>query len=252
MNITFVQALLIGLAYFCGVNGNIILGQLGSHGWMRPIFSGFVVGLILGDPVQGTIIGAAINLPYLAFISAGGTVPMDPAFAGTVGTAIALATNVNAQVATSIAVPIGLLGTLIWILHMTVDISFVHMADNAAAEGDIDKLNRITLILPTLFLLLITVVPTTIAVYYGPSVIQPVLSALEGKPMDILGLIGGILPALGIAMNLRAMSSQGVLVFFLLGFLLSVYSGLPILALSIFAAILSYIYTRLMNTREGV
>ncbi|MGO0916101.1 PTS sugar transporter subunit IIC, partial [Clostridioides difficile] len=41
-----------------------------------------VTGIILGDPVQGAIIGAGINMIYLGFISAGGAQMGDPAFAG--------------------------------------------------------------------------------------------------------------------------------------------------------------------------
>lgn len=245
MEISLWQAVLIGFVYYLGINGTPWITLLGTHGMMRPMVNGFLVGLILGDPVQGTIIGAAINLPYLAFISAGGTVPMDPAFAGTVGTALALATGVSASVATTLAVPIGLLGTIIWILHMTVDITFVHMADKAASEGNLDKINFISIVPPQLFLILISVIPTALAAYYGPSAVQVIVDALSGRPLEVLGLIGGLLPALGIAMNLRAMSVKGTLIFFGLGFLLTVYSGLPILAVSLFAGIFAYVYTDL-------
>ena len=121
MKISLIQAILIGVVYYLGINGTPWLSLVGTHGWMRPLVNGTVVGLILGDPVQGCIIGAAINLPYLAFISAGGTVAMDPALAGTLGTALAMAAKVEPAVAVTLAVPIGLLGTLIWVAHMTVD-----------------------------------------------------------------------------------------------------------------------------------
>ena len=65
-----------------------------------------IVGLILGDPAKGTLIGAAINLIYLGFISAGGSIPGDPALAGWVGTTLALASNLDYAQALAIAVPI--------------------------------------------------------------------------------------------------------------------------------------------------
>lgn len=252
MVISIWQAILIGFVYYLGVNGTPWITLIGTHGWMRPMVNGFVVGLIMGDPVGGTIIGTAITLPYLGFISAGGTVPMDPAFAGTIGTAIALAANVSPTVATSLAVPIGLLGTIIWIAHMTVDIAFVHMADRAAEEGDINKINRITIIYPQLFLILISVIPVAIAVYFGSDIIEPIIALLEGRPLEVMSLIGGILPALGIAMILQAMSGEGTLVFFIFGFLLTIYSGLPILAVSIFAGVIAYVYTKLSNNNAEV
>mgnify|MGYP002111888116 CR=1 FL=1 len=41
--------------------------------------------------MQGAIIGAAIQLPFIAYISAGGAPPTDPGLAGTLGTALAMA-----------------------------------------------------------------------------------------------------------------------------------------------------------------
>lgn len=251
MDISVIQAILIGFVYYLGINGTPWLSLLGTHAWMRPMVNGTVVGFILGDPVQGAIIGSAINLPYLAFISAGGTVAMDPALAGTLGTALGMAAGVEPSVAVTLAVPIGLLGTIIWVLHMTVDITFVHMADKAAAEGDIDKINFLHVVPPQIFLMIISVIPVALAAYFGADFVKSLVDALAGKPLEVLSLIGGILPALGIAMNLRSMHTKGTLVFFLLGFLTSVYSGLPILAVSLFAAIFAYVYTTLALKEEA-
>lgn len=246
INISLIQAILIGFVYYLGINGTPWLTLLGTHGWMRPMVNGAVVGLILGDPVMGTMMGAAINLPYLAFISAGGTVAMDPALAGTLGTALGMAAGVEPAVAVSLAVPIGLLGTIIWNLHMTVDIFFVHMADKAADEGDIDRINLLHVVPPQVFLVLISVIPVALAAYFGADFVKSGVDLLAGKPLEIMSLIGGILPALGIAMNLRSLNAPGTLVFFLFGFLISVYSGLPILAISLFAGVFAFVYTQLM------
>lgn len=250
MEINFIQAILIGIVYYLGINGTPWLTLLGTHAWMRPMVNGFIVGLIMGKPVEGTIIGAAINLPYLAFISAGGTVAMDPALAGTLGTALALASGVSPSVAVSLAVPIGLLGTIIWVMHMTVDISFVHMADKAAEEGDIDKINFLHVVPPQIFLFIISVIPVGLAAYFGADAVTALVELMEGRPLEVLSLIGGILPALGIAMILRSMNASGTLVFFALGFLVSVYSGLPTLAVSLFAAIIAYIMANTSQKQE--
>ncbi len=43
----------------------------------------------------------------------------------------------------------------------------------------------------------------------------------------------------------RAMNGKGTLIFFLLGFLIAIYSGISILTVSVFAAIIAYIFTEL-------
>ena len=234
MEINLFQALLIGFIYYLSINGTPWLTLLGSTVLARPLICGTLVGLVLGDVVQGCMIGAAISLPYLAYISAGGTVPMDPGLAGTLGTAV------------SMAVPIGLLGTVIWIAHMTVDISFLHMIDQAADELNPKKIERIQMFMPQLFLLLISVIPVFIITYFGSGVVKDILDALQGKPLHVLEVIGGVLPALGVAMILKSIMSRDTAVFYFLGFVLAVYLGLPIIAVSIVAFIIAFVYTQLL------
>ncbi len=251
MEISIWQAFLIGLIYYLGTVGTPWLTLLGSISVVyRPLVGGTLVGLVLGDPVTGCIIGATINLPYLAFISAGGTVPVDPGLAGALGTALAMAAGVQPSVAVTLAVPLGLLGTMIWVAHMTVDVFFVHMADKAAEKGDIDKICFYHVVPPQIFMFLITVIPVMIGAYYGADVVKELITLLEGKPLHVLSVIGGILPALGIAMNLRAIGRKGTMAFFLFGFLIAVYLHLDVLTVALFAGIIAYIYTILL-AREG-
>ena len=75
---------------------------------------------------------------------------------------------------------------------------------------------------------------------------------LAGKPLHILSVIGGILPAIGIAMIIRMLNTRnGILIFFTLGFFLETYSGLSMLVVSIFAAIVAYFYGDLKFGKAG-
>ena len=233
MHINVWQAILIGFVYFLGINAQPWLTTIGTHVIMRPLVNGTIVGLILGKPVEGCLIGAAINLPFLAWISAGGTVPMDQALAGTLGTALAIASGVKPAAAAALAVPLGLLGTVIWVTHMTVDISFVHMADKAAEQGNVKKINFLNIWPPQLIVFLMSVIPVALAVYFGAEPVAHVINILEGRPMDVLSVIGG-----------------GMIIFFIFGFLLTVYSGLPILVVSAFAAFIGYVYMTLYFKNE--
>lgn len=97
MQINLIQAFLIGLVYYLGINGTPWLTMLGSTSLMRPMVCGTLVGLILGDPVAGCTIGAAINLPYIAWNAAGGAQSVDQGLAGTLGTTFALASGNSVQ-----------------------------------------------------------------------------------------------------------------------------------------------------------
>lgn len=81
-----VQALLMGLLAL--LNG--IQGPYHWYFFREPVMAGFWVGLIYGDPVQGTIIGATINVSYMGWISAGGANASDLYWAGLLGTFVAI------------------------------------------------------------------------------------------------------------------------------------------------------------------
>ena len=248
MHITLFQAILIGVVYYLGNIGTPWLSLLGSISVVyKPLVAGTLVGFILGDPVQGCIIGAAINLPYVAFISAGGTAPQDPGLAGTVGTAWAMAAGVDPATAVTIALPLGLLGTMIWVAHMTLDVTFVHMADKAAEEGNIEKICFYHVAPPQILMFCLCVIPATIATYYGSTAVQGLIEQLTGTPLTVLQVIGGLLPALGIAMNLRAISRPGTLLFYRVGFILVQYLGLPVIAVAVLGGVIGYFYTVLLN-----
>ena len=81
--------------------------------------------------------------------------------------------------------------------------------------------------------------------YCGSGVITDLLNALNGTLIiDCLTTIGTILPAMGIAMNFKAiLSSSGnrVYLYFLLGFMLYEYFGLPLVAVGVIAVIIALI-----------
>lgn len=104
-----VQALLMGLLAL--LNG--IQGPYHWYFFREPVMAGFWVGLIYGDPVQGTIIGATINVSYMGWISAGGANASDLYWAGLLGTFVAIQGGMSIDTSVAFAVPIGLLGNYV-------------------------------------------------------------------------------------------------------------------------------------------
>ena len=252
MQISIIQAILIGTLYYLTNNGVPWLTGLGSVSIRQPICAGTIVGLILGKPVEGCIMVATINTLYLGFVNAGGTLPTDPGIGGVVGTALALSANATPQVAMSIAVPLGVMGTMVWTLRQTVNIYFVHQMDKYAVTGDIKKMAFWQLVPTQLFGYAVTMIPCALLVYFGAPATQGLLDMLAGKPLHILSVIGGILPAIGIAMIIRMLNTRnGILIFFTLGFFLETYSGLSMLVVSIFAGIAAYFYGELKFGKAG-
>jgi mannose/fructose/N-acetylgalactosamine-specific phosphotransferase system component IIC len=247
------QAALVGLGYYLS-NSPWLAGNGGFFGLYRPLVAGLIVGIIFGDPVKGAQIGAAINLLYIGFISAGGSIPADPSVAGWVGTALALAGGLDAQSAISLGLAVGLLGTIIFFTRMSVDAVFAHWADARAEVGDIGGVARMNWLPPQVFLFIITFFPATIAVYLGAGVVSDAITWLNtNAPWVLRGfqIAGGLLPAIGIAMNMRFIFRGTVIPYFFIGYLVSVASAgaVNIVAVAIIGAALAVLHVTFLGAR---
>ena len=248
MEISIIQAVLCGIVYWLAV-GN--LPFVGLWSLQRPLVCGLVTGLILGHPVQGAVIGATINLVYLGFMSAGGSMPADMALAGILGTAYAIAGGLDTDTALALAVPIGILGTIVWAGRMTFDSFFVHIADNYIEKEEYHKIWRANVLFPQIMCFCMTAIPCAFAAYFGANYIQGIINMLSGKVLTVFQIIGGLMPALGIAITLQYIFKGESRIFLFAGFLLTVYSGLPLLTLGIIALIVAIVYVQMTSVNEA-
>ncbi len=244
---SIVQAILCGITYWLAI-GN--LPFVGLWSLQRPLVCGLVTGIILGDPVTGAVVGGTINLVYLGFISAGGSMPADMALAGILGVSYAIVGGLDADTALALAVPIGILGTIVWYLRMTFDSIFVHIADSYIEKEQYNKIWRANVLFPQMFCFVITVIPCTLAAYFGASYIQSFIDMMSGPILTVFQVIGGLMPALGIAITLQYIFKGEARIFLFLGFVLAVYSGLGLLPLGVIAFIVAIVYVQLSSNRE--
>ena len=242
MKISLLQAFLCGIIYWLSV-GN--LPFIGLWTLQKPLVCGTLVGLILGQPVQGAVIGGSINLMYIGFVSAGGSMPADISLAGILGTAYAICGGIDAQVALTLAVPIGILGTIIWTGRMTFDSFFVHMADAYIKKEEYHKIWIANVLLPQILCAIVTVPLCTLAIYYGSSSVQGIVTSLSGSFLQAMKVVGGILPCVGIALTMRYIFKGESRVFFFVGFMIAAYSDFSLLTIGIISLLISIIYMQL-------
>lgn len=243
------QAFLISIVYFLA-NGTLI--GVGFFTVYRPLVAGFVTGLILGDPVTGTVVGASINVMYVGHISAGGSLPGDPALAGIVGSALAITAGVDVNASLAIATSVGLLGTLLWFGRLTLNTVFAHMADKFAAAGKAKNWWIVNVGIPQALLFLITAGPCFIIVYYGAANIQSVLAFLGQRVLGILIILGGMLPALGLALTLKYIFQKDARVYFFLGFVITKLFNLNMISIGLLGLIIAIVYMQNRSYVDGV
>jgi len=224
----FVQALLI--AIWAGIAGvDMFDGLTHVH---RPIVTGLVVGLILGDMKTGLIVGASLELVWMGMVPLAGAQPPNVVIGGIIGTSIAILANLDPQAAIGIAVPFAVAVQAAITLMFTAFSFFMHKADDYAEAADtkgIEKINYGGMIGLFIFYFVIAFLP----IYFGADKAATVVAMLPTWIIDGLKVAGGVMPAIGFAMLLKIMLKKEYIGFLVLGFLLVTYGHLPILGLAL-------------------
>ncbi|RHT57103.1 PTS mannose transporter subunit IICD [Clostridium sp. AM29-11AC] len=229
-------------ALLLAVTANLASGRVWSPitwPFCYPLINGTVVGFILGDPLLGLMAGATINLAYIGWISAGGTMPSNIGIAGVYGTAITVLAKASPELGITLAIPIGLLGVLLWNLQMTLNVFWVHRLDSNAEKGEINKIFFNAWLFPQLTCLAINGFPAFILMFLGGDFFTELLGRIPESFVNALSVTGNILPAVGVAMLLNYLGKKKVFPFFVIGFFLATYLNLQIMPIAIFGACLA-------------
>lgn len=233
------EALLI--AVWAGISGNYFMDYLG---FARPIVSGLVIGLILGDVTTGVILGATIEAIFLGIFTVGAALAPDYNLAGIIGVTLGLTSGYGVETAVALAVPVALFGQF---LMMSVvypgNLIPLHLADKYAAQGRTRPI-EIAFLSGGLLWFVKGFIPTFLFALYGVQLVEAVFAAFPQWLIDGFTIIGGVLPAVGFAMLLNVIGLSGrIISFFLIGFVLVSYLHLDIIALAVIGAILAYLLT---------
>jgi PTS system mannose-specific IID component len=243
--VSLLLAFIIGVFYYGSQSP--WFANLGFTVLYRPLIAGTLVGLVMGRPAEGIAIGANINILYLGWISAGGSLPGDPALAGYLGTALALGGGLDIQGALAIAAPLGLLGGLTWSLRMSLMSIVAHWSDRFAEKGDIGGVARSNYIYSQPFLFVLYAIPVMLAAYLGAPAVGAALDWIAAHAiwvMNGLYVTSGMLAALGIALNLKFLLTGNVWPYFFLGFVVTSMIGgtVNLLMFAIIGAALAFVH----------
>lgn len=235
------QAIMIGLIAGIGILDGRIFGQTMLD---RPLVTGPLVGLVLGDLESGIIIGAQLELIWMGLTGIGASTPPDVVTGGVLGTAFAIMSGSGVEVALALAVPIAVLAQSLGILVRVVNSYFTHLADKYAKEVNY-KGYAFAMWTPVFLFFLSTFIPSFLAIMIGSTRVEGLINAIPQSIMDGLGVAGTLLPAIGFALLMDMLFSKKMAVFFFIGFLAVSYSGLNVTAIALFGiviAVLLHIY----------
>lgn len=230
------EALLVALAVFVCVGGAELAGFTMLN---RPIVIGPLVGLFLGDVQTGVIIGASLEAVFMGVVNIGGAAAAEPGIATAVGTAFAIMLGKGPEVALTLALPIGILGLQIKnVLYIFVVGMFAKKFDKLAAEGKQKQIVALHYGLWGVQWILYSMF-AFFGVWFGSDAVSKLLEAIPEVVMNGLGVCGGLLPAVGMAMLMKMLWDKKICMFYFLGFVLAAYLKLPLIALAVIGTILA-------------
>ena len=237
----FVQALLVALVGIIATidyNGPLFM----IH---RPLVTGTLTGLVLGDMTQGVIIGSSLELMWLGVTGIGGYTPPDTISGAIVGTALGILSGQGATAGIAIAVPDAVVTQQLDVLAKTADIAFVKKADAAAERGDISKIGLYQYASLGI-IVLFKVVPIFLAVLVGGEYVQSLFDMIPDVVMKGLNVAGGLLPAIGFGMLLNMMLKK-MWVFLLVGFIASAFLGMSTIGITFVGVAVAYLTVMMGN-----
>ena len=219
----------------------------------RPLVAGLLVGLAFGDVTAGVLCGVAVQGVFIANLSTGGATNSEITYASYGGIGLAMATGGNPAIAVTLAILIGQTFGLIFYNSRMAAYSFWNTkAQKAAEELDYNGITFNHVIGPQITTFLLRAVPVFLAVYYGQPLVDGLLNTIPEVVTHIISVLGGVLPALGIAMLMNIVIKESShFIFFFAGFVLMAFAGLSMIALVFIAALVAYV-VYLASERRGV
>ncbi|MCI8375380.1 MAG: PTS sugar transporter subunit IIC [Lachnospiraceae bacterium] len=237
------QALLLALfGWMSSIYSPVLMGGLG--GWYtlgRPLVSGMVIGIILGDVQTGIIMGAAIQMLYIGLVTPGGAMPADVNFASWIGIPLAMVGGAGTEFALALAVPLSTLGVFAVYGLCAINLFFVHKQDAYIEKGEFDKAARIPIV-GQITNIVLRFFPILIINYFGADLVTQLVNIMPLWLTDILQIFANMLPLVGFMLLMRTLVKKDLdLIYFVLGFILVSVANIGMIPIVIAALVIAYL-----------
>lgn len=222
-----------------------ILGFLANFEWFlgtcmiqRPIVLGPLTGLIMGDVVTGTIMGATMELAFAGAASIGAYDPPDMVSGTILGVALAMKAGAGPEMALTIGLPVA--SVVLAISNVTgypILQLFAHLMDRDVAQGK-DKAFQFHFIISGFIAWGVTTPIIPIAYYLGADKVTGIVNLVPEFVQTGMEIAGGLLPAMGFAMLAQTIMKKKLAPFFFIGYFIVAYSGVSTTGVSLFAILI--------------
>lgn len=251
---TFIQILLVALMYhltntFASTGGMVF----GRYTCQRPLVGGLLVGLLLGDVQKGLELGIAFQLAYMGAFAVGGALTVDVGVVSYPIMALAISSGLDTGTALALAAPVSVLTANLTHIMRAFNTVCTGMVRTAIEEVDYRKMFIGNVVLPQLFLAAMNFTVVFALLYLGSGAIESILAVVPQNILHALSLLGGALPAIGMAMLLKFnVSGNWMFIFFVLGFMMFAVMKMSFISIAIAAAAIAFLYYKIEDRPEPV
>ena len=209
----------------------------------RPIIVSTLTGMILGDVQLGLLCGGITELAFAGLTTAGGSQPPNPVMAGVMAVVIAYVTGQSAEASMALALPFAFLMQYIVLMCYNAFAFFMKEADRAAKEADVNAIYRINIIC-SLIVCAVYSAMVFLCAYAAQGAMAQLVQMLPQWLTRGFKVAGGMLPAVGFAMLMRAMLKGEFVPYLLIGFVVSCFlefsNLLPVAIIGVALALIAY------------
>lgn len=197
----------------------------------KPAIAGLFAGIVMGDMATGLSIGATLQLMVLGVGTYGGSSIPDYMSGALIGTAFAV-TSGSTEIGLAVAVPVGVLLVQCDILGRFCNTAFQNMSDRGCKEKNWRKV-EMGVVLGLITWGLSRGIPVGLCLVLGQGIVTDLAQAAPQWLINGFQLVGGLLPAVGVAILLHFMPLKRFWPFALLGFVLASYLKVPMLGVAL-------------------
>ena len=188
--------------------------------------------------MQGVILGSVLELMFIGSFPIGAAVSPDYGSAGAICTAFAIITTGGKAVATTLAVPIALLGGFIFIGCKLMNAAFGQVMMKKIEKDNTRAAGRIYLFGAFFTSFVVYFLYGFLSIYAGSTAVQAAVNAIPKVVINGLASAANLLPAIGFALLLKMIISKKMAPYFFVGFMLAAYLKLPTIAVTLFAVMM--------------